>query len=346
MSFCHPFCFSSVNMVYMRSPAHRLDCRGNILRLGSRTLIMGILNVTPDSFADGGRYFEPQQAVERALMMAEEGADIIDVGGESTRPAGTYGAGAQPVSAEEEIRRTAPVIEEIAARTNLIISIDTTKAAVAQSALKLGASIVNDISALRFDPLMGATIAQSGAAVVLMHMRGTPLTMQIKPVYHNLIREILDFLDGRRTAAIEAGIDPGCILIDPGLGFGKRNAHNFEILARLEEFHDLGCPLMVGPSRKKFIGAALDLPPEARLHGTLAAVGFSAAAGAHVVRVHDVGAAVRAVHVAEQIVAASVAGRSAPEEMQPVHSDAGTRRSRNGAPPDVSCGPDRERRLG
>ena len=285
-----------------------------MLQLGSRTLIMGILNVTPDSFADGGRYLEPQQAIERALLMAEEGADIIDVGGESTRPAGPYGAGAQPVSAEEEIRRTAPVIDEIAARTNLIISIDTTKAAVAQNAIQLGASIVNDISAMRFDPLMGATIAKSGAAVVLMHMKGTPRTMQIKPVYHNLIREILDFLDERRTTAIEAGIDPARILIDPGLGFGKRYAHNFEILARLEEFHNLDCPLMVGPSRKKFIGAALDLPPEARLHGTLAAVGFSAAAGAHIVRVHDVGAAVQAVRVAEQIVAASVAGCGAPKE--------------------------------
>lgn len=301
-------------MRYVRSPARRLDCRGNILQLGSRTLIMGILNVTPDSFADGGRYLEPRQAVERALLMAEEGADIIDVGGESTRPAGTYGAGAQPVSAEEEIRRTGPVIEEIAASTNLVISIDTTKAAVARNAIQLGASVVNDVSAMRFDPLMGPTVAESGAAVVLMHMKGAPRTMQIRPVYRNLIREILDFLEDRRSAALEAGIDPGRILIDPGLGFGKRNAHNFEILARLPEFHGLGCPLMVGPSRKKFIGAALDLPPEARLHGTLAAVGFSAAAGAHVVRVHDVGAAVQAVHVAEQIVAAANAGRRAHEE--------------------------------
>lgn len=323
-------------MQCVRSPARLLDCRGNILHLGSRTLIMGILNVTPDSFADGGRYFEPGQAVERALLMAEEGADIIDVGGESSRPAGTYGAGAQPVSADEEIRRTAPVIEEIAARTNLIISIDTAKASVAQSALRLGASIVNDISAMRFDPLMGATIAQSDAAVVLMHMKGTPLTMQIKPVYDNLIREILDFLEERRTAAIEAGIDPGRILIDPGLGFGKQNAHNFEILARLEEFHDLGCPLMIGPSRKKFTGAALDLPPEARLHGTLAAVVFSAAAGAHVVRVHDVGAAVQALRVAEQIVAASGTGCGTTEGLQQVHSDVDPSRSENGAPPTVS----------
>ncbi len=312
MSFCHPFCMSTFPMRYITSPTRRLDCRGNILHLGSRTLIMGILNVTPDSFADGGRYFEPRQAVARALRMAEEGADIIDVGGESTRPAGTYGAGAHPVSTEEEIRRTAPVIEEIASGTDLIISVDTTKAAVAQKAIQSGASIVNDISAMRFDPLMAETVAQSGAAVVLMHMKGTPRTMQIKPSYHNVIREILDFLDVRLASALDAGIAPGRILIDPGLGFGKRNTHNFEILARLEELHDLGCPLLVGPSRKKFIGARLDLPPEERLEGTLAAVGFSVAAGAHIVRVHDVGAAGRAVRVAEEIVAASGAGCAAP----------------------------------
>ena len=273
---------------------------------------MGVLNVTPDSFADGGRYFEPQPAIERALRMVEEGADIIDVGGESTRPAGTYGAGAHPVSTEEEIRRTAPVIDAIASGTDLIISVDTTKAAVAQKALESGACIVNDISAMRFDSLMPETVARSGAAVVLMHMKGTPRTMQIKPTYGNLMREVIDFLDARRSAALDAGIAPHRILIDPGLGFGKRNAHNFEILARMDEFHGLGCPLVVGPSRKKFTGAALDLPPEERLEGTLAAVGFSVAGGAHILRVHDVGAAVRAVRVAEQIVAASGADRTPP----------------------------------
>ena len=304
---------SGFSMRYMKSPSHRLDCRGKITHLGSRTLIMGVLNVTPDSFADGGRYFEPQPAIERALRMAEEGADIIDVGGESTRPAGTYGAGAHPVSTEEEIRRTAPVIEAIASGTDLIISVDTTKAEVAHEALALGARIVNDISAMRFDSLMAETVARSGAAVVLMHMKGTPRTMQIKPMYDNLLREVIDFLDARRSAALDAGIAPDRILIDPGLGFGKRNSHNFEILARLDEFHGLGCPLLVGPSRKKFTGAALDLPPGERLEGTLAAVGFSVAAGAHILRVHDVGAAVRAVRVAEQIVAASGADSSTPD---------------------------------
>ena len=303
---------SGFSMRYIRSPSLRLDCRSNILHLGSRTLIMGVLNVTPDSFADGGRYFEPQPAIDRALRMAEEGADIIDVGGESTRPAGTYGAGAHPVSTDEEIRRTAPVIEAIASRTDLIVSVDTTKSSVAQSALERGACIVNDISAMRFDSLMAETVARSGAAVVLMHMKGTPRTMQIKPMYGNLLREVIDFLDARRSAALAAGIAPNRILIDPGLGFGKRNTHNFEILARLDEFHGLGCPLLVGPSRKKFIGASLDLPPDERLEGTLAAVGFSVAAGVHILRVHDVGAAFRAVRVAEQIVAASGADRTTP----------------------------------
>ena len=301
-------------MRYVTSPARRLDCRGNVLQLGARTLIMGILNVTPDSFADGGRYFEPRQAVAHGLRMVEEGADIIDVGGESTRPAGTYGAGARTVSTEEEIRRTAPVIEEIASRTDRLISVDTTKAAVVEKAIESGASIVNDISAMRFDSLMAKTVAQSGAAVVLMHMKGTPRTMQINPSYHNLIHEITDFLNVRLAAALEAGIAPGRILIDPGLGFGKRSTHNFEILARLEEFHDLGRPLLVGPSRKRFVGAGLDLTPEERLEGTLSAVGLSVAAGAHVVRVHDVAAAGRAARVAEEIVAASGAVRAAPGE--------------------------------
>ncbi len=311
-SFCHPFCMSTFSMRYVASPTRRLDCRSEILHLGARTLIMGILNVTPDSFADGGRYFEPRKAVARALRMAEEGADIIDVGGESTRPAGTYGPGAHPVSTEEEIRRTAPVIEEIASRTDVIVSVDTTKAAVAAKAIQVGASVVNDISAMRFDPLMAETVAQTGAAVVLMHMKGTPRTMQIRPTYRNLIHEILGFLEMRRDTALDAGIAPNRILIDPGLGFGKRNTDNFEILARLDEFHILGRPLLVGPSRKKFIGTAPDLPPEARLQGTLAAIGFSVAAGAHIVRVHDVESAVRAARVAEQIVAASDASCVAP----------------------------------
>lgn len=312
VSLCHPFRMSGFSMRYMKSPSRRLVCRDNVLHLGSRTLIMGVLNVTPDSFADGGRYFEPQPAVERALRMVEEGADIIDVGGESSRPAGTYGAGAHPVSTEEEIRRTAPVIEAIASRNDLIISVDTTKAAVARKAIASGACIVNDISAMRFDSLMPETVAQSGAAVVLMHMKGTPRTMQIKPTYGNMLREVIDFLDTRRSAALDAGIAPDRILIDPGLGFGKRNSHNFEILARLDEFHGLGCPLLVGPSRKKFLGAALELPPGERLEGTLAAVGLSVAAGAHMLRVHDVAAAVRAVRVAEQIVAAAGADSATP----------------------------------
>ncbi|MDA0747204.1 MAG: dihydropteroate synthase, partial [bacterium] len=238
-----------------------------------------------------------------AEQMAEEGADIIDVGGESTRPAGPYGKGAQPVSTQEEIHRTVRVIEKIAGHLTLPISIDTTKAEVARAALESGASIVNDIGALRFDPDMAAVIARAGATVVLMHMQGTPETMQKAPTYKDLIGDILHFLATQRDVAVDSGIDPDRIILDPGLGFGKTYAHNFELLARLDAFHTLGCPLLVGPSRKKFVGAALNLPPEDRLEGTLAALSFCVAGGAHILRVHDVRAAVRAVRVAEQVAA-------------------------------------------
>ena len=283
---------------------YRLVCRGKTLDL-RRTHIMGILNVTPDSFADGGRHLSPDAGLAHAERMAEAGADILDIGGESTRPAGPYGEGAQPISDEEEIRRTAPVIEKIAARVDLPISIDTTKAEVARQALKAGASIVNDISALRFDPRMAETVAEAGVPVILMHMQGTPKTMQKNPTYTDLIGEIRDFLSQRRDAARSAGIAPDRIVLDPGLGFGKRIHHNFEILARLSEFHSLNCPLLVGPSRKGFVGAALGLPPPQRLEGTLAALAFCVAGGAHIVRVHDVEPAMRAIRVAEQIVSCS-----------------------------------------
>ncbi len=286
----------------MNVQSYRLDCRGKTLELGARTCIMGILNVTPDSFSDGGRYLALEAAVAHAEAMAEAGADLIDIGGESTRPTGPYGEGAQGISSEEEIRRTVPVVRRLAARIDRPISIDTTKAEVAERALDAGASIVNDISALRFDPEMPGTVARAGVPVVLMHMQGTPRTMQQNPTYHNLIGEIGTFLARRRDAACAAGIAPGQILVDPGIGFGKRHRHNFEILARLDEFHTLGCPLLVGPSRKQFLGVPPDVPPEERLEGTLAALAFCVAGGAHIVRVHDVEAAVRAVRVAEKTV--------------------------------------------
>ena len=286
-------------------PPYRINCRGKILELGARTHLMGVLNVTPDSFSDGGRYLSSDAAVAHAEAMAEAGADLIDIGGESTRPAGPYGEGAEPVSAGEEIRRAIPVIEKVATRLDLPISIDTTKAEVARRALEAGASMVNDISALRFDPKMAQTVAEAGVPVVLVHMQGTPRTMQQNPAYRNLIREIGAFLKERRDAALKVGIDRGQIVLDPGLGFGKRHRHNFEILGRLNEFHALSCPLLVGPSRKKFVGAALNLPPSDRLEGTLAALAFCVAGGAHILRVHDVEAALRAVKVAQQVVRCS-----------------------------------------
>lgn len=296
---------------FVQAPHYRVGCRGKVLDLGPRTCIMGILNVTPDSFADGGRYLDPDRALGRAERMAEEGADIIDVGGESTRPAGPYGEGAGPVSADEEVRRTAPVVEKIAAKLDLPISIDTTKAEVARQALAAGAAVVNDISALRFDPRMAETVAEAGAAVVLMHMKGTPKTMQANPTYGDLLGEIAAFLSERRDAACAAGIGRQQVILDPGLGFGKRFAHNFELIARLSAFHALDCPLLVGPSRKSFVGAALNLPPAERLEGTLAALAFCVAGGAHILRVHDVRAARRAIRVAEQIVACAP-GASSP----------------------------------
>lgn len=260
---------------------------------------MGILNVTPDSFSDGGRYIDPEAAVAHGEEMAGIGADLIDIGGESTRPTGPYGEGAKEVSIEEEISRTVPVVQKLAVRIDKPISIDTTKAEVAKQALDAGASVVNDISAMQFDPEMPSTVAQAGVPIVLMHMQGNPRTMQENPNYRNLIGEIRSYLTQRRDAACAAGILPEQILIDPGIGFGKRPQHNFKILARLGEFHTLGCPLVVGPSRKSFLGVPPEVPPQDRLEGTLAALSFCVTGGAHVVRVHDVEAAIKAIRVAE-----------------------------------------------
>lgn len=259
------------------------------LLVGKKTIVMGILNVTPDSFSDGGRFADHSAAVAHALQMARDGADIIDVGGESTRP------GAEPVSAEVELERVIPVIREIAKRNRIPISIDTSKAIVARAALEAGASIVNDVTAMSGDPEMAAVVAETGAAVVLMHMKGTPRTMQQNPTYDDVVREIAEFL--RR--AIErlplefrgvGGANPSFsrVLIDPGIGFGKTTSHNLEILARLDEFASLDCPLVVGPSRKSFIGNVLNLPVGERLEGTAASVAAAIFGGAHIVRVHDV----------------------------------------------------------
>ncbi len=267
---------------YLRSD-YKIDCRGKILDLSSRTLIMGILNVTPDSFSDGGLYADAEQAVLHAREMVAAGADIIDIGGESTRP------GAEPLSEEEELRRIVPVIERLSAENAVPMSVDTYKSAVAIKALRAGASIVNDISGLRFSPDMAHVAADHGAAVVIMHIKGTPRDMQQNPVYDDVIGEIYSYLGEGLEIADRAGVDRERILVDPGIGFGKALEHNLAILDRLDEFRGLGRPIVLGTSRKKFIGAVLGVSvPEERTDGTAATVSLGIERGASVVRVHDV----------------------------------------------------------
>jgi dihydropteroate synthase len=247
-----------------------------------RPLIMGILNVTPDSFSDGSLYSDPGRAIDRALEMAADGADIIDIGGESTRP------GAAPVAAEDELKRVIPVIAALAGRTSCPISIDTWKSAVARTALDKGAEIINDISGFNLDPQMAAVAAGTGAGVVLMHTRGTPQTMQHDVVYSDLVGEVIDSLRRSLAVAREAGVDQERIALDPGIGFGKTAEHNLEILRRLSEFSSLGQPLLAGTSRKSFIGKVLDREPGQRIFGTAATVALAVQGGAHILRVHDV----------------------------------------------------------
>src|ERR671918_1558416 len=271
-----------------RAGPQALDCR-------ARTLVMGILNVTPDSFSDGGQFFDPETAVSRGIEMVSDGADIIDVGGESTRP------GSDPVAAEEELERVLPVIERLVEEIpHTPISIDTRKSAVAATALAAGATIVNDVSA-GADPEMFDVVREHDAAVVLMHMKGEPKTMQETPTYDDVVGEVHEFLRERIEAAEFAGIDPERIAIDPGIGFGKDLGHNLELMQRVDAFLDLGRPLLVGPSRKRFIGAILDAPEDQRVEGTIGAVAWMVTHGAHVVRVHDVREVVRAVRVVDAI---------------------------------------------
>jgi dihydropteroate synthase len=279
-----------------------LEIRGRRFTLGPRTWLMGVINVTPDSFSDGGAYFDAGKAVDRGLELAAEGADIIDVGGESTRP------GSRPVAEAEEIGRVVPVIAALRARIPGLISVDTTKAAVAQAALDAGADIVNDTSAFRFDPAMPGVVARAEAGVVLMHMQGTPLTMQDAPHYDDLIGEVRAFLTDRIRVAAAAGIPGERVIVDPGIGFGKTLDHNLEILRRQEAFHALGRPLLLGFSRKAFLGKILDRPPAERLEGTIAAAVLSVERGAHILRVHDVGPVARAVRTAEAILGSGGAG--------------------------------------
>jgi dihydropteroate synthase len=255
--------------------------RGRRLAL-DRPLVMGVLNVTPDSFSDGGLYLDPGAAVKHALELADEGADVIDIGAESSRP------GAEPVPEEEELRRLIPVVREVCRRLMIPVSVDTTKAAVARAAIEAGAAIINDISALRADPAMLGVAAESGVGLVLMHMQGTPQTMQQAPRYGDVVAEVREFLRERMEAALRAGIAAEQILLDPGFGFGKNLDHNLVLLDRLEAFHSLGRPLLVGVSRKAFIGGVLGRKTGDRLMGTAAAVAAAVLRGARMVRVHDV----------------------------------------------------------
>lgn len=274
----------------------RLRWRDFDLDLSSKTHVMGILNITPDSFSDGGLFYEPERALEHALKMVEDGADIVDIGGESTRP------GSEPLPEEEEIRRVVPVIKRLSAQIKVPISIDTYKSRVARAAIEAGASIVNDISGLRFDPEMKKVVAEYKVPVVIMHIKGTPKTMQLNPTYEALIPEIMDYLREGIMIAKEAGIPEELIIIDPGIGFGKTFEHNLEIINNLSEFTYLERPILVGPSRKAFIGKILgDVPPLMRLEGTLAAVAISAYNGANIVRVHDVPETVKVLKVVDAI---------------------------------------------
>jgi len=274
----------------------KIQCGSNILDLTSRTHIMGILNITPDSFSDGGKFLQPGQAIEHGLRMVEEGVDIIDIGAESTRP------GAEPVSVEEELRRLLPVLEGLLKRVDIPISIDTYKASVAETVLKTGASMINDISGLRFDNRMKDVVAKYQVPIIIMHIKGEPRNMQQNPYYDDLIGEIYEYLAASIHLAVKTGIARNNIIIDPGIGFGKRLQDNFEILKRLSEFQGLGCPILIGPSRKSFIGKVLDLSPDQRLEGTLAAVTIGIQNGAHIVRVHDVKQVSRACHIIDLLV--------------------------------------------
>jgi dihydropteroate synthase len=274
----------------MARQTYELAWNGRRLVLGPRALVMGIVNITPDSFSDGGRFFGAPAAVDHGLALAAAGADIIDIGGESTRPF------SDPVAAEEEIRRVVPVIEALAAQIPVPISIDTTKSEVARQALAAGASIINDISALRTDPALGPLAAEQGVPVILMHMLGTPKTMQVKPAYRDVVAEVRTFLVDAIARAEAQGIDRGRIIVDPGIGFGKTFGHNLLLLQRLATFEALGVPLLVGASRKAFIRnllkpeAARDIPADlpAVEAGSTAAAIMAVLNGAHIVRVHDV----------------------------------------------------------
>ena len=287
-------------MTYLAIPKPRpqlppLNVGERRLGFGDRVHLMGVVNVTPDSFSDGGEFFDTHAAVEQALELHRAGANILDVGGESTRP------GADPVEAADEIDRVVPVIDAISRRCDAWISVDTYKADVAKAALDAGAHLVNDISGLGFDDDMAQLVARRECGLVLMHIRNTPKTMQRDIAYDDVVDDLLRYFDERIQLATDAGVDPERIIVDPGIGFGKTVEHNYRLLRELNRFTALGRPLLVGTSRKSFIGAVIDEPPERRLWGTAATVACSIFAGADIVRVHDVRQMVDVVRVTEAL---------------------------------------------
>lgn len=284
----------------------RLRLPSRTLVLGERTLIMGVLNVTPDSFSDGGIYFDADAAVVRAIEIERSGADILDIGGESTRP------GSEGISASEELRRILPVLEKLRGRLKIPISVDTSKAEVAEAAAYQGAEILNDVTTLRADPRLAEVACQRKLPLILMHMRGEPRTMQRKPFARNVVRDVVTGLRQAVATARRAGVAKSQIVLDPGIGFGKSAAQNFELLRKLPELARLGFPLLVGASRKGFIGKALGGAPEgARVWGTAAAVAASIMGGAHIVRVHDVAEMVQVVRIVDAVLRPeTIGGRS------------------------------------
>jgi dihydropteroate synthase len=276
-----------------------LTLPGGVLVLGERTLVMGVLNVTPDSFSDGGHFLETEKAVKHALEMQRAGADLIDIGGESARP------GAIGISVEEELRRILPVLRGLRRRLRIPISVDTCKVEVAQAALAAGAEMINDISGLRADPALAKVAKRGGVPLVLMHIRGTPKTMQqLKPA-KNIWREVERSLRWSVERALKAGVRRGQLLIDPGIGFGKTVTQNYELLCRLDRLQKFKLPILIGTSRKSFIGKVLgSVPPEQRLFGTAASVTAAILAGAHIVRVHDVAEMVPVARVADAVLRA------------------------------------------
>jgi dihydropteroate synthase len=293
----------------MKRPSYTWRLRARELQLGSRTLVMGILNVTPDSFSDGGKFFSREQAVAQGLKMLEEGADLLDVGGESTRPGTPVAESGIP--AAEELRRILPVIEDILRRRpGALLSVDTYKAETARAAVAAGCEIVNDVSALRWDEQMPATVAGLNCGVILMHTRGRPQEWRNLSPSADIVAEVKTELRQYAQAAVRQGVSRERIMLDVGFGFGKKFDQNYPLLAGLDQLHELGFPLLAGTSRKSFIGRTLardgkDAPPDQRLHGSLAAVTASVLKGAHVVRVHDVKAAMEAVRIADEVLKAA-----------------------------------------